>query len=180
MPQSITETLWLVGWPKVNCLWNAWMGHASGMLGQLWSLNLMDYGWSHLMGVLIVVYPLAWHKMVEWWILIFLQLNLFQRCKKITLQQFITSKTSLKRSIMIISFLTIRYGMQNKRLLQGYSRIGKSLTKGWESCCWQTWIKIRALGTSITPYPGASLVILYCAMYFELSLHALMDSNIVS
>ena len=115
------------------------MSHACGMLGQSRSLN-MGYGWSHLIGVLTVVYPLAQPLMVEWWIVIFLQQNLFQRCKKITQQQLITSETS-KWSIIIISFLTIRYGMQNKRLLQRYSGIGKSLTKGWESCSWHTWIK---------------------------------------
>ena len=179
MLQRITKTLWLVGQPKVDSLWNAWTSHVSGTLGQSWSL-IMDYEWSHLMGVLTIVCPLAWPLMVEWWIVIFLQQNLFQCCKKITRQQLVTLETSLKRSIIIISFLTIRYGMRNKRLLQKYSGIGKSLTKGWESCCWHTWIKKLAPGTGIKPYPRMSSMIQYCAMYFKLSLHALKNSDIVS
>ena len=137
-------------------------------------------GWSHLIGVLTVVYLLAQPLMVEWWIVIFLQQNLFHCCKKNTRQQFITSETSLKGSIIGIIFLTIRYEMRNNKLFQRYSGIGKSLTKGWESYCWHTWIKKLAPGTGGTPYLGTSSVIQYCAMYFRLSLHALKDSNIVS
>ena len=37
-----------------------------------------------------------------------------------------------------------------------------------------------AQGTGITPYPGSSLMIQYCVMYFGLLLHALKDSDIVS
>ena len=160
MPQSITETLTIYAAKnkEVDCLWNASMSHACGMLGQSRSLN-MDYEWSHLIGVLTVVYPLARPLMVEWWIVIFLQQNLFHYCKKNTQQQFITSEISLKGSIMGISFLTIRYGMRNNELLQRYSGIGKSLTKGWESYCWHTWIKKLAPGTGGIPYPGMSSVI---------------------
>ena len=64
--------------------------------------------------------------------------------------------------------------------LQRYSRIRKSLTKGWESCSWHTWIKKLAPSTVITPYLGTSSMTQYCAMYFGLSLHALKDSDIVS
>ena len=37
---------------------------------------------------------------------------------------------SLKGSILSITFLTIRYGLRNNKLLQRYLGIGKSLTKG--------------------------------------------------
>ena len=60
----------------------------------------------------------------------FLEKNLFHCCKKNTRQQFITSLILLKGSILGITFLTIRYGLRNNELLQRYSRIGKSLTKG--------------------------------------------------
>ena len=118
--------------------------------------------------------------MVEWWIAIFLQQNLFHCCKKNTQQQFITLLISLKGSILGITFLTIRYGLWNNELLQRYSGIGKSLTKGWGSYYWHTWMKRLAPGTGGTPYPGTSSVIQYCAMYFGLSLHALKDSDIIS
>ena len=60
----------------------------------------------------------------------FLAAEFFHCCKKNTRQQFITSEISLKGSILGISFLSIRYGMRNNELLQRYSGIGKSLTKG--------------------------------------------------
>ena len=95
--------------------------------------------------------------------------------------------------------------MRNKRLLQRYSRIGNSLTgivvgiipkvekdiqglgtnycqrlRKIFKCCWHSWIKIREPGTSITSYLGVCPMILHCAMYFGLSLHALIDSDITS
>ena len=54
-----------------------------------------------------------------------------------------------------MSFLTIRYKTQNKRQLLRYMGIGGSLTKGCESCCWHTWIRIRVPSAAITPYLGA-------------------------
>ena len=42
----------------------------------------------------------------------------------------------------------------NKRQLLRYLGIGRSLTKGCESCCWHTWIRIWVSSTTITPYLG--------------------------
>ena len=41
-----------------------------------------------------------------------------------------------------------------KRQLLRYLGIGRSLTKGCESCCWHTWIRIRVSSIAITPYLG--------------------------
>jgi len=155
------------------------MSHASGMLGHSWNLNLMVYGWSCLIWVHTVVYPLTYKETVEWWILILLQQKWFQNCDRITVPILINYGTSLKRSI-IMSFLTIKYRMWNKRQLWRYSGIRNSLIKGCKSCCWHTWIKIQVPGTSITPYPGAYLVLCYYALYFRHSLHVLMDSDIAN
>ena len=155
------------------------MSHASGTLGHSWNLNLMVYGWSHLMWVHIIVYPLAYEETIEWWILILLHQKLFQNWDRIIVLALLSSRTSLKQS-MIMSFLTIRYRMRNQRQLRRYSGIGNSLTKSCESCCWHTWIKIRVLSTSITPYPKAYLVLHHCTMYFGHSFCALMDSDIAS
>ena len=175
--RRIIEILQSEGRPKLNCALHALTPITNGTLGHSWRLNLMIYGWSHLMWVHMVVYPLACEEMVKWWILILLHHKLFQNCDKIIVLVLINSGTSLKQS-MIMSFLTIMYGMWNKRQLLRYSGIGNSLTKGCESCCWHTWIKIWVPSTTITPYLGAYLVLRYCTMYFRYSLHALLHSNI--
>ena len=155
------------------------MSHASGTLRHSWRLNLMIYRWSCLMRVYTVVYPLAWEETVKWWILNLLHQKLFQNCNKIIVLILISFGTSLKQS-MIMSFLTIRYKMQNKRQLQRYSGIGNSFTKGCKSFYWHTWIRIRVPSITITPYPGAYLVLRCCAMYFGHSLYALLHLDIAS
>ena len=79
---------------------------------------------------------------------------------KITLLVLMSSGRSYILSI-IMSFLTIKYGTQNKRQLLRYLGIGRSLTKGCESCCWHIWIRIRVPGTTITPYLGHTKVLCY-------------------
>ena len=49
--------------------------------------------------------------------------------------------------------LILRYGMQNKRRLERYLGIGKSLTKDCKNCYWHMFIKIRIPECSIIPYP---------------------------
>ena len=41
-----------------------------------------------------------------------------------------------------------------KRQLLRYFEIERSLTKGCESCCWHTWIRIQVSSTTIIPYLG--------------------------
>ena len=175
----IIEILKSGGRPKRNCAPHALTKIASGTLGHSWRLNWMVCGWSHLMWVHTVVYLLACEEMVKWWILILLDQKLWENCDRITVLILISSGTSYILS-MIMSFLTIRYRTRNKRQLLRYSGIGNSLTRGCESCCWHTWIKIRVPSTTITPYLGTYLVLRYCAMYFGHSLHALLHSNIAS
>ena len=100
-----------------------------------------------------------------------------ENCDKITLLVLMSSGRSYILSI-IMSFLTIKYEMQNKRQLLRYLGIGRSLTKGCESCCWHTWIRTQVPSTTITPYLGHTKVLHYCAMYIGHSLHALLHSNI--
>ena len=150
----IIEILLSRGRPKLNCAPHALTPTVSGTLGHSRRLNLMVCGWSHLMWVHIVVYPLACEETVKWWILIFLHQKLWENCDKITLLVFMSSGRSYILSISM-SFLTIRYKTQNKRQLLRYMGIGRSLTKGCESCCWHTWIRIRVPNTAITPYIGA-------------------------
>ena len=133
--------------------------------------------WSRLMWVHTLVYPLACEETVKWWILILLHQKLRENCNKITLLILISSGRSYILSILM-SFLTKKYGMQNKTQLLRYLGIGRSLTKGYESCCWHTWIRIRVPGTTITPNLGHTKVLRYCAMYIGHSLHALLHSNI--
>ena len=79
-----------------------------------------------------------------------------------------------------ISLLTIRYGMLNKRRLERYLGIGKSLTKGCKSCYQHMLIRIRISGCSIIPYPLVQMTPDFCITCFGLSVHALMNSNIAS
>ena len=84
--------------------------------------------------------------------------KLWENCYRITVLILISFRTSYILS-MIMSFLTIKYGTRNKRQLLRYSGIRNSLTKGYESCCWHTWIKIWVPSTTITPYLGTYLVL---------------------
>ena len=150
----IIEILLSGGWPKLNCAPHALTPTASGTLGHSWMLNLMVCGWSRLMWVHTVVYPLACEETITLWILILLHQKLWENCDKITLLVLMSSERSYILSI-IMSFLTIKYRMQNERQLLRYLGIGRSLTTSCESYCWHTWIRIRVLSTTITPYLGA-------------------------
>ena len=79
--------------------------------------------------------------------------KLWENCDKITLLVLMSSGRSYILSI-IMSFLNIRYETQNKRQLLRYLGIRRSLTKGCESYCWHTWIKIQVPSTTIKPYLG--------------------------
>ena len=53
------------GQPKLSCALHALTPTVSGTLGHSRRLNLMVCGWSHLMWVHIVVYPLACEETVK-------------------------------------------------------------------------------------------------------------------
>ena len=72
-------------------------------------------------------------------------------------------------------FRSIKYGTQNKRQLLSYLGIGRSLTKGCESCCWHTWIRTQVPSTAITPYEGTALL-----RYVYFKYYCLIQTNILS